>query len=147
MRQPLERLLAASSAEAQIGLIMTGVMLLMGTGAIVFARLLDGIGPRAFLQRIGLNRFDPVGLTLAIVMSALVFIVPAILDYEDDLRRLVEDVDWLALPAWHFQRINGFTQLSPLIGGFALAANVVCEEMWFRGYLQDKLSFLGRFSW
>lgn len=26
-------------------------------------------------------------------------------------------------------------------------ANLVCEELWFRGYLQDKLAFLGSRSW
>ena len=30
---------------------------------------------------------------------------------------------------------------------FALGANLICEELWFRGYLQDKLAFLGRGSW
>ena len=30
---------------------------------------------------------------------------------------------------------------------FALIANVVGEELWFRGYLQDKLRFSGSLSW
>ena len=44
------------------------------------------------------------------------------------MRSLVEGVDWLAQPRWHFQKIDGFRQLSPLLGGFALLANLVGEE-------------------
>ncbi len=146
-REPLQHLLGISSAEAQIGVIMTGVMLLMGAATLVFANALDGRNPRDALRLAGVSGFDPWGLVAAVVIWLVVVTVPLIVDYEAELRSAIEGVDWLALPGWHFQRTDGFQQLPPLLGGFALAANLVCEELWFRGYLQDKLRFLGRLSW
>ena len=146
-REPTQQALGITSAEAQIGVIMTGLMLFLGAATFAFARLLDGLGPRAVLRLTGLVRFDWVALLVAVAIWLLVLAISSILDYEDDLRALVETVDWLALPPWHFQRTDGFTELAPALGGFALVANVVCEELWFRGYLQDKVAFLGRLSW
>lgn len=146
-RQPLQRGLGLTSAEAQIGVIMTGVMLLMGASTLVCARALDGLCPRDALRVIGFNRFDRVGILVAVVIWLAVVATSSLLPYEEDLRDLVESVDWLALPSWHFQRTDGFRQLPLVLGGFALVANVVCEEVWFRAYLQDKLRFLGRPSW
>ena len=147
VREPLQDLLGISSVEVQIGIIMTGVMLLMGAATFVFARVLDGLTPRDALRRTGVTSFDPVGVLVALAIWLVVLAVPAIVGYEDDLRSLVEGVDWLALPNWHFQANDGFRQLPPILGAVALAANLVCEELWFRGYLQDKLQFIGRFSW
>ncbi len=147
VREPLQDLLGISSAEVQIGIIMTGVMLLMGVATFVFIRVLDGLTPRDALRLTGIASFDPVAVLVAVAIWLVVLAVPAIVGYEDDLRALVEGVDWLALPSWHFQRNDGFRQLSPILGAVALAANLVCEELWFRGYLQDKLQFIGRFSW
>ncbi len=146
-REPLQRVLGISSAEAQIGIIMTAVMLAMLVATFVFARALDGLAPREVIQRVGLSTFDLVGVLMAVAIWLIVVAVPSIVDYEDELRSLVERVDWLALPSWHFQRIDGFQQLPAAVGGFALVANVVCEEVWFRGYLQHKLGFLGSVSW
>jgi predicted Abi (CAAX) family protease len=146
-RRPLQTAFGLSSAEAQIGVIMTGVMLLMGVGTFVLARVLDGLGPRETLRLTGATRLDGVGVVLAVVIWLAVLAVGAIVSYEDDLRTLVERVDWLALPDWHFQRSDGFQDLAPALGAFALAANLVCEELWFRGYLEDKLAFLGRLGW
>ncbi len=146
-REPLQRLLGISSAEAQIGVIMTGVMLLMGVATFLFAKALDGRNPRDALRLLGVRGVDPLGLALAVAIWLVVVAVPWIVGYEDDLRAAIEGVHWLALPSWHFQRTDGFTQLPPLLGAFALAANLLCEELWFRGYLQDKLRFLGRLSW
>jgi len=126
---------------------MRSVMLAMGVAAFVRARFLDGLSPRDALRLVGAKRVDWAGIVLAVVMWLAVVAVSAVLRYEEDLRALVEGVDWLALPPWHFQRIDGFQQLPAAVGGFALVANVVCEEVWFRGYLQDKLRFLGSFSW
>jgi membrane protease YdiL (CAAX protease family) len=147
VREPLQHLLGVASAEAQIGLIMTGVMLLMGAATFACARLVDGLGPRRALHATGVTRFDPVAIVLAVAIWLAVLAGSSLLGYEHDIRAAIERVDWLALPAWHFQRINGFSELAPLVGGFALVANVVCEELWFRGYLQDKLAFLGPMSW
>ena len=146
-REPLQTSRGLSSAEAQIGVIMTGVMLLMGLGTFVFARQLDGLGPRETLRLTGAMHFDGVGAMLAVAIWFVVLAVPSVLGYEDDLRALVEGVDWLALPSWHFQRTDGFRDLPLVLGGFALAANLLCEELWFRGYLQDKLAFLGGAGW
>ena len=103
--------------------------------------------PRAVTRLTGLTHFDWVAIVLAVGIWLAVLAVSSILGYEAGLRALVERVEWLALPRWHFQRSDGFTQLAPALGAFALVANVVCEELWFRGYLQDKLRFLGRGSW
>ena len=145
-REPLQRSLGLTSAEALIGVVMTAVMLAMGVAAFVCARFLDGLGPRLALRLVGAKRIDWAGIVLALVMWLVVVAVSAVLRYEEDLRALVEEVDWLALPPWHFQHIDGFQQLPVAVGGFALVANVVCEELLFRGYLQDKLGFLGSFS-
>ena len=59
----------------------------------------------------------------------------------------MEGVEWLRLPEWHFPSTGGFQQLPPLLGGLAFAANAFCEELWFRGYLFDKLRFMGRATW
>lgn len=146
-REPLQRSFGLTSAEAQIGVIMTGVMLSMAGATFVCAKLLDGLGPRDALRLTGVNRFDRVGALLAVTIWAAVVALSSLLDYEGDLRALLERVDWLALPSWHFQRAGGFQDLPPLLGGFALAANLVCEELWFRGYLQDKLHFLDHLGW
>jgi membrane protease YdiL (CAAX protease family) len=146
-RQPLQDLLRLTSAEAQIGVIMTGIMLLMAAATFASARLFDGLSPRDTLRLIGVTRFDPLAVVLAVAIWLVVLGVPWIIDYENELRTLLERFKWLSLPSWHFQLTDGFRQLSPLLGSFALAANVVCEELWFRGYLQDKLRFLGKLSW
>lgn len=145
-REPLQHWLGITSAEAQIGVIMTGLMLLMACATFVCAHIFDGLAPREVVRITGIGRFDWIALLLAVVIWLAVLSISAILSYEEGLRTLVARVDWLALPPWHFQRIDGFAQLSPLLGGAALLANVVCEELWFRGYLQDKLRF-GRVSW
>ncbi|MDP9005869.1 MAG: hypothetical protein M3N15_02985 [Actinomycetota bacterium] len=142
-REPLQAALGITSAEVQIGVIMTGVMVGMAAATFASSRLLDGLGPRQALRLVAADRLDAVGLLLAVVIWVGVLAVSSILDFEEDLRVLVEHVDWLALPEWHFQRIDGFLQLPPVLGGFALMANVVGEELWFRGYLQDKLRFSG----
>ena len=147
VREPLQHLLGLTSAEAQIGVIMTGVMLLMAAATFACARLVDGLGARRALHATGVTRFDPMAIVLAAAIWLGVLAASSLLGYEHDVRAAVERVDWLALPSWHFQRIDGFTELAPLIAGFALLANVVCEELWFRGYLQDKLAFLGPLSW
>ncbi len=146
-REPLQRELGITSAEAQIGVIMTGVMLLMGAATFGFAKAVDGRSPGHALRLVGARGVDPRGLVAAVAIWLVVVAVPLIVDYEDAVRSLVEGVDWLALPSWHFQATDGFQQLPPLLGVFALAANLLCEELWFRGYLQDKLRFLGRLGW
>jgi membrane protease YdiL (CAAX protease family) len=147
VREPLQDLLGLTSAEAQIGAIMTGVMLLMAAATFACARLVDGLGARRTLHATGVTRFDSVAIVLAVAIWLAVIAASSLLGYEHDIRAIVERVDWLALPPWHFQRIDGFTELAPLVAGFALVANVMCEELWFRGYLQDKLVFLGPLSW
>ena len=122
-------------------------MLLMAAATFAFARLLDGLGQREVMRLTGLARFDAIAVLLAIPTWLAVLAVSSLVDHQEPLRALVERVDWLRLPPWHFQQVDGFTQLAPVLGGFALVANVVCEEMWFRGYLQDKLRFLGPLSW
>ncbi len=114
-REPLQSSLGLSSAEAQIAVIMTGVMLLMGLGTFLFGRLLDGLSPRETLRLTGVTRFDGVGALLAVGIWLVVLAVPSILDYEDDLRVLVERADWLALPGWHFQRTDGFQDLPVIV--------------------------------
>ncbi len=146
-RQPLQVALGITSAEAQIGVIMTGVMLLMGAATFFCARLLDGLGPVGTLRLTGFFRFDWMAVLLAVPIWLAVLATSSVLSYENSLRAFIETVDWLAIPPWHFQRIDGFAQISPLLGAFALLANVLCEEMWFRGFLQNKLLFLGRLSW
>lgn len=146
-REPLQHTLGITSAEAQIGVVMTGVMLLMGIATFVCARLIDGLAPREVLHLTGVYRFDRMAVALAVTLWLAVLAVSSILGYEESLRALIERVEWLALPPWHFQRTDGFTQLAPGLGAFALMANVVCEELWFRGYLQDKLRVFGSLSW
>ena len=146
-REPLQDTFGLTSAEVQIGVVMTGTMLLMGLGTFACAHLIDGLGVRAVVRIAGLMRFDSHAIVLAVAIWLAVLAISSLLDFEEPLRELIERVEWLALPPWHFQKIDGFTQLEPALGGFALAANVVCEELWFRGYLQDKLRFLGTGSW
>lgn len=146
-RQPLQTSLGLTSAEAQIGMIMTGVMLAMAAATFALARVLDGLGPRETVRLAGLTRFDPVGALLATLFWIAVLAIPSIVGYEDDLRALVERSEWLALPSWHFQETDGFKQVPALVGALALVANLLGEELWFRGYLQDKLAFVGRLRW
>ncbi len=54
---------------------------------------------------------------------------------------------WLALPPWHFQRTSAFGELRPSVAAIALAANILGEELCFRGYLQPKLAFLRGWTW
>lgn len=143
----LLRTLGPASPEVQIGGVMTGVMVLMAGATIAMARAVDGFGPRETLRHVGLGRFDGVGVLLAAAVWVAVLAVSSVLGYEDDVRRFVERAEWLALPSWHFQETDGFREIPPLLGAFALLANLVGEELWFRGYLQDKLAFLGRLDW
>ena len=147
VRLPLQRVMDISSAEAQIGVTMTTIMLMMGLATFAFARILDRLTLRETLRFTGLARFDLLAALLAVAFWAVVLVVPRILGYEDAIRSLVERVDWLALPSWHFQLNDGFRRLPLAVGAFAITANLVCEELWFRGYLQDKLSFLGKAGW
>ncbi len=141
------RTLGPTSAEVQIGGVMTGVMLLMAGATFAMARAVDGFGPGETVRHVGLARFDGVGVLLAVAIWVAVLAVSSVLGYEDDVRVFVERAEWLALPSWHFQETDGFREIPPLLGAFALVANLVGEELWFRGYLQDKLAFLGRFAW
>jgi MFS family permease len=141
VRDPLQTSLGLSSAEAQIGVIMTGVMLVMGLGTFVFARLLDGVGPRETLRLTGATHFDGVGAMLAVAIWLVVLAVPSILGYEDDLRTLVEGVDWLALPSWQLpahRRLPGPPDCSRRLRPRGQPSAATCRT---------RLAFLGRFGW
>lgn len=56
---------------------------------------------------------------------------------------------FLALPSWHFQNLD-FPEYSPVVKvallAFMLATNVFAEESYFRGFLLERLQFLGRYA-
>ena len=85
-------------------------------------------------------------MLLAGGLAVAVLLAPTERLYEDAVRTWLQN-SWLGLPAWHFQRTDAFGQLPEAVAAFALLTNIVGEELWFRGYLYAKLSFLGRWTW
>ncbi|MDQ4082305.1 MAG: hypothetical protein M3123_05385, partial [Actinomycetota bacterium] len=78
-REPLQKALGLTSAEAQIGVIVTAVMLLMAAATVVCARLVDGLGPRDVLRITGIHRFDWVAVALAVLIWLAVLATSSIL--------------------------------------------------------------------
>jgi uncharacterized protein len=144
-REPLGEALDVGDAEAQ-AVALTGVMVLMGAGALLLPSLAHGLGVRRALRTVGVTRLDRASLVAAVAVWLAVAAVSAVAGYEDDLRRLIEGVSWLSLPEWHLRR-RGLEALPPLLGAVALGTNLLGEELWFRGYLQDRLRFLGPLWW
>ena len=145
-RQPISRILRITEAAAQIGVIMTGIMITLGGAALLLPWLVDRLSLRDVIALLGLTRVDLTGLLLACVFAAAVLLAPTERLYEDELRSWLQGT-WLGLPTWHFQAIDGFAQIPPLLAAVALVANIVGEELWFRGYLFRKLAFLGSWTW
>jgi membrane protease YdiL (CAAX protease family) len=148
-RVPLQQILGLSSAVVQIGVIMTGaVMLLMlGGGALALARAWDRLAFAETLRAAGATRLDWAALALAVALWGALIAVPDDRLYGDRLAAWLQRQPVLEMPAWHFQVSGGFAQLPPVLAAVALVANVVCEELYFRGYLFAKLSFLGPATW
>jgi len=142
------RLLGLSSSTVQIVVIMTGAIMLAALtgGTFLLARHWDGLRVRAAMRCLGLTSFDPVALVMAVAAWGVLVVFPF-----DGIRELIAvgvgKVPWLALPPWHFQAYAAFEQIPRPAAAFALVANIMGEELWFRGYLQNKLSFLGSSTW
>ena len=85
--EPLQRSLGLTSAEAQIGVVMTGIMFLLAALTFLFARLLDGLTARETLRFTGVTGFDRAGVLAAVAVWLALVAISAIFDLEDDLPR------------------------------------------------------------
>lgn len=105
-REALSRTLRISEVTAQVGIIMTSVMITLGGAALLAPRFVDRLPRRDVTLMLGLTRVDPVGLAIACAFAAVVLLAPTERLYEDALGAWLQE-SWLALPPWHFQRTAG----------------------------------------
>ncbi len=145
-RRPLSNTLGLSEDSVQLA-AMTGVMLMLAAGAFIGPLALDRLSGAEVVDLLGLRRMDIIGLALAAVLAAILLILPTDRWYADNISAWLQGIEWLDLDAWHFQRTDAFVAVPGWFAGAALVCNVVGEELWFRGYLQPKLSFLDRWTW
>ena len=145
-REPISRALGVGQAAAQVGVIMTSIMVTLVAAALVAPRLVDRLPDRDVITLLGLTRVDRGGLLIASLFAAVVWLVPTEQLYEDAFSGWLQD-SWLGLPAWHFQRTAAFGEIPPWVAAVALLANLMGEELWFRGYLYPKLTFLAGWTW
>ena len=145
-REPISRTLRIGEATAQVGIIMTSIMIALGGAALLAPRLVDRLPRRDVIAMLGLTRVDPAGLLIACVFAGVVLLAPTEWLYEDAFGAWLQG-SWLALPSWHFQRTAAFSEIPPAVAAVALLANIVGEELWFRAYLYPKLAFLGGWTW
>ena len=145
-RRPLSDALGLSENSVQL-VVMTGIMLLLAVGALLGPIALHGLSAADTVDFLGLRRLDLTGLVLAAALAAVLLILPTDQWYADSASASLQRIEWLDLDAWHFQRSDAFLAVPGWLAGTALLCNLVGEELWFRGYLQPKLSFLGRWTW
>jgi membrane protease YdiL (CAAX protease family) len=145
-RRPLSEALGLSQDSVQLA-VMTGIMLLLAVGALVGPVAVDGLSGAETVDLLGLRRLDLTGMVLAAVLAAVLLTLPTDQWYADTVSAWLQRIEWLDLDAWHFQRTGAFLAVPGWLAGTALLCNLVGEELWFRGYLQPKLSFLGQWTW
>ena len=145
-RRPLGDALGLSEDSVQLA-TMTGVMLMLAAGAFIGPLALDRLSAAEAVDLLGLRRLDPIGFVVAAVLAAILLLLPTDRWYADDVSAWLQTIEWLDLDRWHFQRTDAFLAVPGWFAGAALICNLVGEELWFRGYLQPKLSFLGRWTW
>ena len=145
-RRPLSELLGVSDATAQIGM-MTAVMFSMAVAAFLIPVRAERWSLPETVRILGLRRWDPWGLALAGVFALVLLMLPTERWYEQGLAERLQGIEFLDLDRWHFQETGAFLEVPAWFAAVALLANIVGEELWFRGYLQPRLSLPRSSEW
>ena len=142
-RRPLSDALGLSEDSVQLA-TMTGVMLMLAAGAVIGPLALDRLSGAEAVDLLGLRRLDPIGFVVAAALAAILLLLPTDRWYADDVSAWLQTIEWLDLDGWHFQRTDAFLTVPGWFTGAALVFNLVGEHLWFRAYLQPKLSCMAR---
>jgi len=118
----------------------------------VFLRLIDRLTFRESLSFLGLDRIDLKGLFIVLPVfccgCALVS-VPYMQFIWAPLHDLCQTVPFFHIPRWSIfgGDPDGLYAFPPIALSLLFFGNFVGEELYYRGYLMKKTSFLGRANW
>ena len=120
--------------------------------AFVLLRLLDGLSFRESLSYVGLNRIDVRGLLVVLPVFCVGFAlvsVPYMQFVWAPLRAVCQAVPLFHIPAWSIfgGDPRGLYDFPPFALLLLFIGNFLGEELYFRGYLMKKSSFLGGANW
>jgi uncharacterized protein len=118
----------------------------------VFLRLLDRLTVRESLSFLGIDRIDLKGLFLVLPIFCCGFAlvsVPYMQFVWAPLRDLCQAVPLFHIPRWSIfgGDPDGLYAFPPIALSLLFFGNFVGEELYYRGYLMKKTSFLGRANW
>jgi uncharacterized protein len=119
--------------------------------AFVLLRLSDGLSFRESLAYVGLNRIDVRGLLLVLPVFCVGFAlvsVPYMQFVWAPLSAACQRVPLFHIPAWSiFRSADGLYAFPRFALLLLFIGNFLGEELYFRGYLMKKSSFLGGANW
>lgn len=118
----------------------------------VLLRSFDRLSLRDSLAFVGLNRIDLLGLLLVLPVFCLGFAmisVPYMQFVWSPLYRVCQAVPLFHIPSWSIfgGDAQGLYAFPPFALLLLFIGNFLGEELYFRGYLMKKSSFLGRANW
>lgn len=118
----------------------------------VLLRSADRLSLRQSLSFLGLNRIDLRGLFLVLPVFCAIFAlisVPYMQFLWEPLRRACQAVPLFRIPAWSIfgGDPRGLYAFPPLALLLLFIGNFLGEELYFRGYLMKKSSFVGGANW
>lgn len=116
----------------------------------IYCRIFEGRSFWSSLREAKAIEMSWKALVIAIGWSAIsVAVMKSYLWIGGSFIEWFRSLPFLALPSWHFQSLD-FPEYSPIVKGalltFMLATNVFAEETYFRGFLLQRLQFLGRYA-
>jgi hypothetical protein len=118
----------------------------------VLLRLIDGLSIRKSLSFLGLDRIDLKGLFIVLPIFCCGYAlisVPYMQFVWAPLSAIVQAVPLFHVPRWSIFGGDpaGLYAFPPLALAVLFIGNFVGEELYYRGYLMKKTSFLGRANW
>jgi len=118
----------------------------------IFLRLFDRLTIRESLSFLGLNRIDLKGLFVVLPVfccGVALVSVPYMQFVWAPLTALVQSIPLFHVPRWSIFGGDpaGLYAFPPLALALLFIGNFLGEELYYRGYLMKKSSFLGRANW
>ena len=135
---------------AQIGFVTVFLLGLELVIANTYCRVIEGRSLWTALRRSGAINVDWRALIYALAWAAMsVAVMKVYLWLAAPYIEKFHEIPLLKLPDWHFQNLEMPDYPGPLKGlllALMLASNVFAEEIYFRGFLLERLKFLGKFA-
>ena len=118
----------------------------------IFLRLLDGLTIRESLNYLGLDRIDLKGIFAVLPVFCCGFVlvsIPYMQFVWNPLSTFLQAVPLFHVPRWSIFGGDpaGLYAFPPYALAVLFVGNFVGEELYYRGYLMKKTSFLGRANW